>query len=165
LQTLWAPWRRQYVQAGKPDGCAFCAKLGCGRDSDASELVLHRGTHCAVLLNIYPYSPGHLLVCPARHISALGDLRAEEWAESGRLLAACEAAVSAAMRPQGLNVGLNLGAAAGAGIVDHLHWHLVPRWFGDHNFITLLADARVISQANEEVFGLLQPALSAALSG
>ena len=143
-ERLWAPWRLQYVQDGSTsDECIFCAKQA---GDDDENLVVHRGTHAYVLLNLYPYSNGHLMVAPYRHLAMPGELTAEERAEVWELLDQGITALTAVMSPEGFNSGLNLGRVAGAGVVGHLHLHLVPRWGGDTNFMPVLADVRVMPE-------------------
>ena len=143
MEHLWAPWRMRYIQGGEPkEGCIFCSY----RDSaeDAENLVLIRGTQALVLLNAFPYSNGHIMVSPYQHTSSLDTLSAEEMAELMELTRKSVRVLTAAYRPDGFNIGVNLGRAAGAGIADHLHMHVVPRWNGDTNFMSVLADTRVV---------------------
>ena len=145
-RPLWAPWRIAYVTGEKRPDCIFCA--AAGNDQSAGHVIL-RGGSCLIMLNAFPYAPGHLLVAPYRHVAELDDLQE---AEQGELLALVRKGIAALrklMDPDGFNVGLNLGAVAGAGIADHLHMHVVPRWEGDTNFMPVLADTRVIPQALE----------------
>ena len=145
-RPLWAPWRLEYVaQADEQPGCVFCAEAA-GELSEAKSLVVARGERCFALLNKYPYSSGHLMVAPVRHLDALGDLDDEEALELHRLAVASLAALEAAASPHGHNLGWNLGRVAGAGIVDHLHLHVVPRWGGDTNFMPVLADVKVLPE-------------------
>jgi ATP adenylyltransferase len=142
---LWAPWRLDYVQqAGSEERCVFCRE----RDDElgGDSLVVHRGERALVLLNRFPYASGHLLVAPHRHVGDLADLGEDEAAELHRLTVAALAALSAAYRPDGFNVGWNLGAAAGGSISGHLHEHVVPRWAGDTNFMPVLADVKVLPE-------------------
>jgi ATP adenylyltransferase len=145
-EQLWAPWRLEYVAAAGGDSteCIFCAKQAAG-DDDAS-LIVHRGGACFVLLNLYPYSNGHLMVAPYRHIARPAELDAAERAELWELMTAGIAALEQSMAPHGFNAGLNLGRVAGAGIEDHLHLHVVPRWNGDTNFMPVLADVKVMPE-------------------
>jgi ATP adenylyltransferase len=147
VERLWAPWRLEYIQsADEQDGCVFCA----ARDGDDSErLVVHRGNRALVVLNKYPYASGHLMVAPNRHEGEFGELDADEALEVHRLAAAGLAALAETMRPQGFNLGWNLGRIAGAGVVDHVHLHVVPRWAGDTNFMPVLADVKVLPEALE----------------
>lgn len=144
MERLWAPWRLEYVGAAeRAPGCVFCAKQEA---DDETGLVVHRGETCFVVLNKYPYTSGHLMVAPFRHVAAPGDLDTAERAELWELLDRSLAALAKAFAPHGYNAGLNLGRAAGAGIEDHLHLHVVPRWTGDTNFMPILADVRVMPQ-------------------
>jgi ATP adenylyltransferase len=148
MRTLWAPWRLEYIQqADAHDGCVFCRAAAAG---DAEGLVVHRGTHAFVLLNKFPYASGHLMVASYRHVGDFGDLTDDEALEIHRLGAAGLGALSAVAAPQGFNLGWNLGRIAGAGVVDHVHLHVVPRWAGDTNFMPVLADVRVLPEALEQ---------------
>lgn len=139
MDRLWSPWRLAYVTRGDDTpGCIFCLKQ--------SELVVFEGATCYVLLNLYPYNNGHLMVVPYRHVGTLGALTAAELAELGVLTQRAEAALTEAYRPHGLNVGINLGKSAGAGILEHLHVHVVPRWSGDTNFMTVVGEMRVLPE-------------------
>jgi ATP adenylyltransferase len=132
------------VTGSKADvGCVFCTEQHL---ADADSLIVHRGQRCYVILNRYPYNPGHLMVLPNRHVPALADLPSEELHELADLTKLSEAALIAAYRPQGINVGINLGVSAGAGIREHLHVHLVPRWNGDTNFISVVGNTRVLPE-------------------
>ena len=143
-ERLWAPWRLEYV-AGSDHGdeCIFCAAQ---RADDDEALIVHRGERCFVLLNLYPYANGHLMVAPYRHLAEPGALDADERAEMWELLDRGIAALRAAMAPHGFNAGLNLGRPAGAGVEGHIHLHIVPRWNGDTNFMPVLADVRVMPE-------------------
>jgi ATP adenylyltransferase len=147
VKQLWAPWRLEYIQgADEQESCVFCR----ARDGDDEEsLVVHRGNRAFVVLNKYPYASGHLMVAPKRHEGEFGDLEAEEALEVHQLAAAGVAALAETMRPQGFNLGWNLGRIAGAGVVDHVHLHVVPRWAGDTNFMPVLADVKVLPEALE----------------
>ncbi len=143
-EQLWAPWRLEYVQGGADaGGCVFCD--GAAR-ADAAGLVVHRGERAYVLMNLYPYSNGHVMVAPYRHIAGPGDLDADERAEVWSLLDRSVRALTAAMSPHGFNAGINLGRVAGAGVEGHLHLHVVPRWNGDTNFMPVLADVKVMPE-------------------
>src|SRR5436190_4346693 len=138
-KPLWAPWRLEYIQqADETPGCIFC--------DAGNELVIHRGERAFVLLNRFPYASGHLMVAPRRHVGEFGDLDDAEALELHRLAAQGIAALGATFAPQGYNVGWNLGRIAGAGIVDHVHVHVVPRWAGDTNFMPVLADVKVLPE-------------------
>jgi len=139
-KPLWAPWRLEYVtQADELPGCIFC--------DPEEELVVHRGRTAFVLVNRFPYASGHVMVAPFRHLSDLGALTDDEALEVHRLGSSAVGALAHAYRPQGYNLGWNLGRAAGAGIIDHVHLHVVPRWVGDTNFMPVLADVKVIPEA------------------
>jgi ATP adenylyltransferase len=156
---LWAPWRMKYIEAaarGEENGCFLCdnPKL----EDSPQNLVLCRGHHCFVMMNLYPYNNGHLMVAPYRHIADLHQLTGEEWAEMGELIKLSLSALSETMHPHGHNIGLNLGRVAGAGIEDHLHLHIVPRWSGDTNFMPVIADTKVVSESLEEGWRRLRQA-------
>ena len=145
-KPLWAPWRLEYIQqADEQDGCLFCDAVES--DDDEAALVVHRGRSATVLVNKYPYASGHLMVAPLRHIGAYAELTDDEALEIHRLAVAGLDALAAVYAPQGHNLGWNLGRIAGAGVVDHVHLHVVPRWAGDTNFMPVLADVRVIPEA------------------
>lgn len=143
MERLWAPWRVSYVTGARPEGCVFCNHPSL---SDEEALMVHRGETCFVVLNLYPFGSGHLMIVPFRHVASPGDLNTAERAELWELLDEALAAIETALGAQGHNVGFNLGPAAGAGIADHLHLHVVPRWSGDYNFMPVLADVRVMPQ-------------------
>jgi ATP adenylyltransferase len=155
---LWAPWRLDYITAETPDGCIFCVR-DCHRE-DHSRQILARGDHAFVLLNKFPYTNGHLMVAPYRHTADHAELTPEEVLEMHRLLILSRDVLRELLDPQGFNLGMNLGHAAGAGVVDHLHLHLVPRWVGDTNFMPVLGDVRVIPQHLERTYELLAPAFA-----
>ena len=148
----------EYIQANKdeePQGCVFCGLLDGGALEDRR--ILRRGDHAFVTLAKYPYNPGHLLILPVRHVGELEELTAEENAEIAVLLQRGIRAVRAASEPHGFNVGLNLGRTAGAGIPEHLHWHVVPRWSGDTNFMPVVGGTRVLPELLTETFEKLKP--------
>ena len=155
MEQLWAPWRMEYILQDKPGGCFLCDILA-GTD-DRETLVLKRGRYCAIVMNRYPYNNGHLLVFPFRHASALADFSGAERLEIMDLLDQAVAALTRVAAPQGFNVGINLGKVAGAGLEEHLHVHVVPRWEGDTNFMPVTADVRVIPQALHELWEQLYP--------
>jgi len=148
VKQLWAPWRLEYIQsADEQEDCVFCL----ARDGENEErLVVHRGKLALVVLNKYPYASGHLMVAPNRHEGEFGELDGDEALELHRLAAAGLAALAETMRPQGFNLGWNLGRIAGAGVIDHVHLHVVPRWAGDTNFMPVLADVKVLPEALEQ---------------
>jgi ATP adenylyltransferase len=144
VDHLWSPWRLDYVTGAKKQaGCVFC---DAPRSSVPDPLIVFAGRLAYVILNKYPYSSGHVMVVPYRHEASLAALSAEEMQELGVLTQRCELALSEVYRPDGMNVGINLGAAAGAGIHQHLHVHVVPRWAGDVGFMTAVGDARVLPE-------------------
>lgn len=146
---LWAPWRMEYIESvGRPEGCVFC-RAWSGTD-DRSSLVVRRGETAFVILNRYPYNNGHCMVVPVRHTADLGGLSQVEKIELFDLLDATRRALDEAMHPHGYNLGMNLGRTAGAGIADHLHFHLVPRWNGDTNFMPVLGHTKVVSEGLEQ---------------
>ena len=144
MKQLWAPWRLEYVAAAdEQEGCVFClADAG----DDEEQLVVYRGDRAFVLLNKFPYASGHLMVAPRRHVGEFAELQDEEALDLHRLAAQAMAALAETFSPQGYNVGWNLGRIAGAGIVDHVHVHVVPRWAGDTNFMPVLADVKVLPE-------------------
>jgi ATP adenylyltransferase len=145
-RPIWAPWRLEYIgEAGTQDGCVFCLEAA-GALGDAETLVVHRGAHAFVLLNKYPYSSGHLMVAPVRHVGELGDLEADEAAEIHALTTRAIDALRSVYAPDAFNVGWNLGQVAGGSIAGHLHEHVVPRWAGDTNFMPVLADIKVVPE-------------------
>lgn len=174
LDHLWAGWRSNYVtsfearaEAPAPSGeppareseaeCVFCAILASG-EPDEVRHVLWTGRYTAALLNAYPYCPGHVMVLPIRHVRDLDEMRPEESAEMSAAVREAVAAVKTAYRPEGMNIGLNLGRAAGAGIPAHLHVHIVPRWIGDTNFMTAVANVRVLPEALGDSWAKLRAA-------
>ena len=147
MKQLWAPWRLEYIQgADEQEGCVFCRAAGLG---DEDGLVVHRGERAFVLVNRYPYASGHLMVAVYRHEADFAALEADEALEVHRLAATATGVLAETMAPQGFNLGWNLGRIAGAGVVDHVHLHVVPRWAGDTNFMPVLADVKVMPEALE----------------
>jgi ATP adenylyltransferase len=160
MERLWSPWRLAYVtgKAGGSAGCIFCeAAAAPPTDSPAHPLVVARGRTAYVILNLYPYNNGHLMVVPNRHIATLVEARGDELSEIIRLARDAEIALTEAYRPQGLNIGANLGRPAGAGIVDHVHLHVVPRWTGDTNFMPVIGETRVLPEDLGETAARLRP--------
>ncbi|MBI2194333.1 MAG: HIT domain-containing protein [Planctomycetes bacterium] len=157
MKRLWAPWRIEYIRSKKEKGCLFCRCFQEGVNRD--RLVLVRNPECLCLLNRYPYNNGHLMVAPATHCARLADLPRGELIAMMNLVQRAERLLSRTLRPEGFNIGFNLGRAAGAGIKDHLHLHVVPRWNGDTNFMPVLGDVRVISQSLEDLYDTLLTAL------
>ncbi|MDR2573756.1 MAG: HIT domain-containing protein [Desulfovibrio sp.] len=155
MKQLWCPWRLQYILGPKPDACVFC--LPAHTDEDEERLVLHRGQWNFIVMNKYPYNSGHLMVAPYRHIMDICLLSSEEVTEMMRLLQRCTAVLQQCYSPQGVNIGLNLGEAAGAGIREHIHFHLVPRWNGDSSFMAILDEVRVIPEHLRNAYATLKP--------
>lgn len=149
MQRLWSPWRSKYIASGvdaQVEGCVFC-RIAADPDSDASNFVLHRGQHAFVLLNLYPYITGHLMIVPYLHTSEFDAVPKEITDEMMDLAKRSQTALRKVYSPSGFNLGMNLGSAAGAGIADHIHIHVLPRWGGDTNFMTTVGESRVIPEA------------------
>lgn len=160
-ERLWAPWRMAYMdEPDPPKGCALCA-YSTSEPSRESR-VLRREAHTFVVLNKYPYTAGHVMVVPRRHVPHPSELTEEEHSELWRVVAESIAALEKATGSEGMNLGMNLGRSAGAGIDQHLHAHLVPRWFGDNNFMPVIADTRVMPQYLEDTWDRLAPSFGAA---
>ena len=157
MDQLWTPWRMAYILGDKVDGCVFCEKLVADRDD--VEHVLLRGRTAYLALNRYPYNNGHLLVVPYAHVPSLENLPAETLTEMMLLVNQGLAALRLAMQPDGFNVGVNLGKAAGAGIEAHVHIHVVPRWSGDTSFMSTVGETRTIPEALDRTYQRLQAAL------
>lgn len=156
MDYIFSPWRYRYVSARTPEaGCVLCAKLGAS--DDAANLILHRARYNAVLLNLFPYTSGHLMILPYQHASHLGDTSAEARTEMMALAVQAEQALESEYHPDGLNLGLNLGAAAGAGIASHLHLHVLPRWVADANFMTVVGETRVLPEDLARTYERLRP--------
>ena len=152
MEKLYAPWRMEFIKSEKPAGCIFC------RDSiRCVDLVLFEGKNAFVIMNRYPYTSGHLMIVPFRHVSRLEDLLPEEKLEIFNLQDVSVRVLNSAIQPDGFNIGMNLGKAAGAGIEDHIHVHVVPRWSGDTNFMSVLGDVRVIPEDIYKTCELLMP--------
>jgi len=157
VERLWSPWRMEYIESARDEGagCVFCDLLQGG--VEAASRVLERTELAFVALAKYPYNPGHLLVLPVRHVDDPEGMTDEETAEVARLLRRSLRALRGTAEPQGFNVGLNLGRVAGAGIPEHLHWHVVPRWSGDTNFMPVIGQTRVLPELLDETFEKLRP--------
>lgn len=164
LKRLWTPWRMAYILGpGEPDGrCPFCAMPERPAEKDAETLIVHRGETSFVVLNAYPYNPGHVMVVPYRHTADLDDLGDEEADEITALTRRAIRALRASTAPHGFNIGINMGAVAGAGIADHLHQHVIPRWGGDTNFMPVIGQTKVLPELLEETYSRLAPAFAAA---
>jgi ATP adenylyltransferase len=158
MENLWAPWRLSYVTAPPPisaaEPCFICA--GLAGNEDRQNLIVLRTPLAVALLNRYPYSNGHLLVAPRAHKGQLADLDTEEVLDTLETVRRLQASLDRLIHPDGYNIGLNLGKVAGAGLPGHLHWHLVPRWSGDTNFMPVVADTKVIPQALDSLYDLLK---------
>jgi ATP adenylyltransferase len=161
-KPLWAPWRMEFIRAPKPTGCIFCDFPAAPEGADRANLVVHRAAQSFTCLNRYPYNSGHVMVIPRAHVSELSALAPEAFDDLQAELRRAVAVVKEVYRPDGLNVGMNLGRAAGAGIADHLHWHVVPRWIGDNNFMPVLADQRVVVEALDEAWQRLRAGFAGA---
>ncbi len=142
---LWAPWRMEYILGEKEKGCIFCTRLQL--QDDQKNLILYRGEHNFIIMNKYPYNNGHLMVVPNRHTADFESLTEHESLEMMNLIAKSLRVLKETIRPHGFNIGINLGEIAGAGIDDHLHFHIVPRWAADTNFMPVVAETKVISEA------------------
>ncbi len=154
MEQIWAPWRMAYIMSEKPDGCILCTKPV--ETDDAANLILHRSAANFVMLNAYPYNPGHLLVAPFRHVASFEELASDELHDHIETVSRCIRVLREVFGPEGFNVGANIGKVAGAGIADHVHSHIVPRWQGDVNFMPALAGTRVIPEALTDTYRRLE---------
>jgi ATP adenylyltransferase len=152
-QRLWAPWRLEYIKGEKPDECIFCAKPAAG--DDRGSLILARGERCFVMLNAFPYNNGHLMVAPYEHVPSLEQLDEPALLELMQLTRRSLGALRQAYSPEGFNIGVNQGNVAGAGVEDHVHQHVVPRWGGDTNFMPVIGDTRVLPQSLDDSWATL----------
>lgn len=150
MEYLWAPWRIEYIKKIKEGGCIFCQKPI--EKNDTANLILYRGQNNFIIMNSYPYNPGHLMIAPYHHVASLDELSDEELSEHYRMIAQSTRILTKVFKPDGFNIGMNLGRIAGAGIDKHIHSHIVPRWAGDTNFMPVVADTRVINEALEETY-------------
>jgi ATP adenylyltransferase len=159
VERIWSPWRMAYIQVakeqGEDGGCIFC-DLPAEGDNERT-MILARGELAFVIVNSFPYNPGHLMVAPFRHVGAFTSIEAAELADVDALVARSIRALEQEMEPHGYNLGMNLGRVAGAGIPDHVHWHLVPRWNGDTNFMPVVGQTRVLPELLEETYARLRP--------
>jgi ATP adenylyltransferase len=164
MEQLWAPWRMQYIKrADEFEGCIFCAFPA--EENDEERLILLRGERAFLILNAFPYSNGHLMITPFRHTADLNDLDAAELLEMMTLTRRAVNLLKAAFNPEGFNIGVNMGRVAGAGIADHVHIHVVPRWSGDTNFMPVLGDVRVIPESLNAVYRRLREKLAEETAG
>jgi len=154
MDKLWAPWRIEYIKSPKPEGCFFCQYIQ--ENDDRKRLILHRGKKAFVIMNYYPYNNGHIMVVPYKHSSKLSDLDIDTKVEIMDLIDIGMEALRETLNAEGFNVGLNSGQIAGAGVDDHLHFHIVPRWSGDTNFMPVLGHTKVVSQGLRETWELLK---------
>jgi ATP adenylyltransferase len=155
-RPVWAPWRIDYIRGEKEGECFLCRMFA--ETKDRENLILFRGETCAVTMNRFPYNSGHLMVAPTRHIAGLDELSPDEDREFSELTKRAVAALRTALQPEGFNIGINLGQVAGAGLADHLHRHVVPRWNGDTNFMPVLGGPRVIPEALDATYEVLKTA-------
>ena len=158
MERLWAPWRLGYIREGDKEGCFLCRILA--EDDDRGNLLLKRGKSCGIVMNRYPYNNGHLMVFPFRHVAEPGLLNPGEKQESMDLAIEAVAALREVGRPDGFNIGVNLGRAAGAGVEEHLHTHIVPRWAGDTNYMPVVGAVKVIPQSLPDLWDELYPVLN-----
>ncbi len=157
MEQVWAPWRIEYIRKVKEKDCILCQKPR--EHDDEANYILYRGQSSFIILNAYPYNPGHLMVAPYQHTANLQDLTDNEVSELFDLIKKSVALLRKVLNPQGFNIGLNLGKSAGAGIEEHLHTHIVPRWQGDNNFMPVLSDTRVISEGLAATYQKLKDAM------
>jgi len=154
MEQIWAPWRIKYIQMEKPEGCILCEKPS--QDNDALNYILYRGEKNFVIMNSYPYNPGHLMVVPYRHVASLDELTSEEHHEHFEIVSRSIKVLRQVFNPSGFNIGINMGKIAGAGIDDHFHTHIVPRWQGDTNFMPIISNVRVVPEALAETYEKLE---------
>ena len=154
MENIWAPWRILYIQMEKSSGCILCEKPG--EKDDTGNYILYRGSKNFVMMNCYPYNPGHLMVSPYRHVAGIDELTDEELNEHFEIVSRCVKLLRRVFNPGGFNLGVNMGKVAGAGIDEHVHTHIVPRWQGDTNFMPVMADVRVVPQALAETYEQLK---------
>ncbi|MDO5552486.1 MAG: HIT domain-containing protein [Planctomycetia bacterium] len=173
LDVIWAPWRYEYIQSpdkgpspgevapeqflpGSDSNCFLCQAAVCSPDQELERYIIQRGKSCVTLLNRFPYNNGHLLIAPKRHIASIDNLSASEWEEITRQMCHWTEVIRREMKADGFNIGLNMGHVAGAGLPGHIHWHIVPRWNGDTNFMTTLASTKAIPQSLASLTALLR---------
>jgi len=159
MEYLWAPWRIEYIQRTPEKGCILCQKPR--QNDDEANFILYRGQHNFIILNAFPYNPGHLMVAPYRHIASLQDLKDAEAKEHFDIVKKSLKLLEEVMEPAGFNIGLNIGKVAGAGLAEHIHTHIVPRWQGDTNFMPVLSDTKVISEGLISTYRKLKVKLQA----
>ncbi len=154
MEHIWAPWRIKYIEMKKPEGCILCDEPG--ENNDVANYILYRGDKNFVILNSYPYNPGHLMIAPYRHAAGMDDLTGEERNEHFEIVSRCIEVMRQVFKPAGFNTGANMGRVAGAGIEGHFHTHVVPRWQGDTNFMPVLTDVRVMPEALADTYKKLK---------
>jgi len=154
MEHIWAPWRIEYIKMEKPAGCILCDKPG--QNSDAENYILYRGNKNFVIMNSYPYNPGHIMVAPYRHVASLDELTDSELHEHFEIVRRSTKILREVFNPGGFNIGINLGKVAGTGIDEHVHTHVVPRWQGDTNFMPVISGARVVPEALAETYRKLK---------
>ncbi len=157
MKKLYSPWRIDYILQQKENGCIFCAKPE--EREDEKHLILKRGSYSYIIMNLYPYNNGHLMIVPFRHVNDYAGLNNDELLELSQMTQICENVLKKVYNPAGFNIGINLGEAAGAGIEEHIHIHIVPRWHGDTNFISTIGETRVIPEKLENTYQKLKKAL------
>ena len=150
VDRLWTPWRMEYILSSKDDGCIFCDKLA--EKEDERNFILERGKHSFVILNIYPYNTGHIMIAPNRHVESPMAMLDEELAEIMNFMKVWEGRLRSSYNPQALNMGANIGGPAGAGVIGHFHIHIVPRWIGDTSHMTVISNTKVMPQSLEETY-------------
>ncbi|MFA6665140.1 MAG: HIT domain-containing protein [Armatimonadota bacterium] len=151
MEIVWAPWRMQYIEvADKPKGCIFCVLPA--ENEDEKNLILYRGKNAFVMLNTFPYNPGHMMIIPFKHTADMQCLSDEELLEINHLIRYCIKLLKESVAPHGFNLGVNLGKSAGAGVAEHIHWHIVPRWEGDSNFMPVLANTKVMPESLQATY-------------
>lgn len=153
MKRLWAPWRIEYIEEEKPEYCIFCKAFN--EKKDEKNLVLWRGKHSFVMLNRFPYNSGHMMIAPIRHLGDFEDLNQDEMLEIGEAIQLAMKVLRKVMNPHGFNIGMNLGRVAGAGVEDHIHVHIVPRWDGDTNYMPIISDTKVIPEALSRTYNKL----------
>lgn len=159
MKHLWTPWRKEYITGDRPAGCLFCTKKEEPVEKDRENYILYRGASCLVMLNLFPYTNGHLLIAPYQHLDSVELLNEPVLHEMGALTQASVAALRGVLSPQGFNIGVNQGTVAGAGVPDHVHLHVVPRWAGDANFMSVLAETRLVPETLDGTYDKLLPIL------
>ena len=163
MDKLWSPWRSKYIESFKPGGekeagCLFCRIAS--EDKDKKNFLLHRSKHSFIIMNLYPYNSGHLMIIPYKHTSLLNVLNEEETLDCMNMINLGCKILNDSIYPHGFNIGVNMGKVAGAGIEEHIHYHIVPRWNGDTNFMPVLNDVKIISEAMEKTYDKLMKALN-----